>query len=67
VRSRSTAFPAVPPAAIGGNHGTGLQTVGYNTFAAVAPGKHVATVEWNTFPAGATSGVEERRLIRLQP
>ncbi len=53
--------------AIGNDHGTSLETFGYNSFTTVGAGTHVAKVEWHTFPPGATSCVEERSLILLRP
>jgi len=52
--------------AIANDHGTGSQTFGFNAFSdELEPGPHTAQVLWHTFPAGATSCVEERSLIIL--
>ena len=52
--------------AVGNDHGTGLQTFGFNAFSdELGPGTHTAQVLWHTSPAGATSCVEERSLIIL--
>jgi len=54
--------------AVGNDHGTGVQTFGFNAFSApLARGEHTAEVLWHTFPNGATSCVEERSLILLLP
>jgi len=54
--------------AIGNDHGTGVQTFGFNAFSSpLAHGEHTAEVLWHTFPDGATSCVEERSLIILLP
>jgi len=55
--------------AIGDDHGTGLDTFGFNSFTTtpLGVGSHVVTVLWHTFPVGATSCVEERSLIVLHP
>jgi hypothetical protein len=51
--------------AISNDHGTGLQTFGFNAFSdELGPGTHTAQVLWHTSP-GATSCVEERSLIIL--
>jgi hypothetical protein len=53
-------------AAVANDHGTGSQTFGYNAFSEeLEPGLHTVQVLWHTFPAGATSCVEERSLIIL--
>jgi len=52
--------------AVGNDHGTGVQTFGFNAFSdELAPGLHEAKVLWHTgSPApGAISCVEERSLI----
>jgi hypothetical protein len=52
--------------AVGNDHGTGLQTFGFNAFSdELEPGTHTAQVLWRTSPLGATSCVEERSLIIL--
>ena len=52
--------------AVGNDHGTGLQTFGFNAFSdELGPGTHTAQVLWHTAPSGATSCVEERSLIIL--
>ena len=54
--------------AIDNDHGTGVQTFGFNGFSSpLAHGEHTAEVLWHTFPDGATSCVEERSLIILLP
>jgi hypothetical protein len=55
--------------AIGDDHGTGADTFGFNAFTTtpLSPGSHVVNVLWHTFPAAATSCVEERSLIVLHP
>ena len=54
--------------AVGNDHGDGLQTFGYNAFSGrLGVGDHTAQVLWHTYPDGATSCVEERSLITLQP
>ena len=55
--------------AIGSDHGAGLQTFGFNSFTTtpLGVGTHTVNVLWHTFPAGATSCVEERSLIVLHP
>jgi hypothetical protein len=55
--------------AVGNDTGTGLETFGFNSFSTtpLGAGSHTVTVLWHTFPAGATSCVEERSLIVLHP
>ncbi|HEX4946874.1 MAG TPA: hypothetical protein VFZ34_09430 [Blastocatellia bacterium] len=54
--------------AVGNDHGTGLQTFGFNAFSnELEPGAHTLQVLWHTFPLGGTSCVEERSLIILRP
>ena len=54
-------------AAVGNDHGVDVQTFGYNAFASLPAGPHVAQVLWHTFPLGATSCVEERSLHSPAP
>jgi hypothetical protein len=55
--------------AIAGDHGTGSQTFGFNSFTTtpLGVGTHTVNVLWHTFPGGGTSCVEERSLIVLHP
>ena len=52
--------------AVGNDHGTGIQTFGFNAFSnELDNGTHTAQVLWHTAPGGATNCVEERSLIIL--
>lgn len=66
IRVSVDGVPLGSAVAIGNDHGSGMQTFGYNTFGPVESGPHVLKVEWHTFPLGATSCVEERSLVILR-
>jgi hypothetical protein len=66
IRFTVDGLPFGSAAAIGNDHGSGLQTFGYNAFGSVSAGSHELKVVWHTAPLGATSCVEERSLILLR-